>query len=143
MFVVQAVDGRRRWISGVFGSRAVAEEYLALIPQDHRPKHTVTDLGPLTYPLYVCEDDQGFRFLTEIEAIAELKRYARDLRQEDEDWCHVNLYRIPADWQPLQPGTDYMGALPHHHVNNFILECVERNGFESLWPSCPSASDAP
>jgi len=143
MFVVQAVDGRKRWISGVFGSRAVADAYLALIPEVQRPRHTVTDLGALTFPLYVCEDDQGFRFLTETEAIAELKRYAEDLRREDEDWCYTNLYRIAGDWQPYLPGTDYMGVLPHHHITNYTLECIKRGGFEGLWLSCRPAAGSP
>jgi len=59
MFVVQAVDGRKRWISGVFGSRAVADAYLALIPEVQRPKHTVTDLGALTYPFKSARTIRG------------------------------------------------------------------------------------
>jgi len=133
MFAVLAEDGLRRWISGVFGSRETAEAYLTLIHDGQRSKHSVTDLDGLNDPLYVCEDEKGFRFLTEAEAIAELKLYAGNLREDDEDWCYTNLYRIAGDWRPKRPGTDEMGALPHHHVTNFTLECVEQSGFESLW----------
>jgi len=133
MFAVQAADGLRRWISGVFSSRAAADAYLTLIPDGDRSKHVVIDLGGMTYPLYVCEDDKGFRFLKEDEAIAELRRCTGDARRDDEDWCYTNLYRIGGDWQPKRPGTDYMGALPHHHVTNFTLQYVERDGFAALW----------
>jgi hypothetical protein len=118
MFAVHATDGWRRWISGVFSSRAAADRSLTLIPDGERSKQVVIDLGGMTYPLYICENDMVFRFLTEEEAVAELKRYAGDARRDDQDWCYTNLYRIVGDWQPQCPGTDYMGALPHHHVTN-------------------------
>jgi hypothetical protein len=133
MVAVQAADGSRRWISGVFRSRAAADAYLTRLPDEERSKQAVIDLGGMTYPLYACEDDTGFRFLTEGEAVAELKRYAGDARRNDEDWCYTNLYRIAGDWQPKRPGADDMGALPHHHVTNFTLERMERDGFEALW----------
>jgi hypothetical protein len=133
MFVVQVVDGSRRWISGVFTSKAATDAYLALIPGEARAKQSVIDLPELSYPLYICEDEKGFRFLTEAEVATELKKYAGELRRDDEGWCYTNLYRVADDWQPKRPGTDYMGALPHHHVTNFTLQCVEQHGFESLW----------
>jgi len=134
MYVVQAVDGRRRWISGVFRSKVAADEYLCLIPDQARGKHFVLDLAGLSYPLYVCEDGvKGFRFLTEAEVVADLKQYATEQRQKSEDWCYTNLYRIEDDWCPRLPGTDYMGVLPHYHVNNWTLDRVEQEGFESLW----------
>jgi hypothetical protein len=133
MFAVQAVDGSRRWISGVFRSKPAIDAYLALIPDGARAKHTVIELPGLSYPLYICDDELGFRFLTEAEVAAELRRFAGEQRRDDEDWCYTNLYRIADDWRPNRPGTDYMGALPHHHVTNSTLECVEQYGFESLW----------
>jgi hypothetical protein len=133
MFAVLAEDSMRQWISGVFDCRESAEAYLAQIPDGKRSKHSVIDLGGLTCPLYVCEDDKRVRFLTQAEAVAELERYAGDLRRDDEDWCYTNLYRIASEWRPERPGTDGMGTLPHHHVTNFTIECVEQNGFESLW----------
>jgi hypothetical protein len=134
MHVVQAVDGSRRWVSGVFRSKAATDAYLAQIPSPDRAKHSVLDLVGLSYPLYICEDSaEGFRFLTEAEIVAELKQYATERRREDEDWCYTNLYRITDDWRPRRPGADSMGALPHYHVNNGILRCVEQDGFESLW----------
>jgi len=134
MYVVQAVDGRRRWISGVFRSKVAADAYLSLISVSARGKHSVLDLAGLSYPLYVCEDGtEGFCFLTEAEVVADLKQYATERRQESEDWCYTNLYRMTDDWRPCQPGTDYMGALPHYHVDNWTLDRVEQDGFESLW----------
>jgi hypothetical protein len=133
MFAVQATSGSRRWISGVFSSKAATEAYLALIPDGARSKQSVIELHGLSYPLYICEDEREFRFLSEAEVAAELKQYAGDLRREDEGWCYTNVYRISGDWRPKRPGTDYMGALPHHHVTNSTLDCVERYGFNSLW----------
>jgi hypothetical protein len=76
MFAVLAEDSMRQWISGVFDCRESAEAYLAQIPDAKRSKHSVTDLGGLTYPLYVCEDDKKVRFLTQADAVAELEKYA-------------------------------------------------------------------
>jgi hypothetical protein len=134
MHVVQAVDGSRRWVCGVFRSQAATDAYLALIPAPSRAKHSVLDLADLSYPFYICDDGaQGFRFLTEAQVVAELKQYAKERRREDEDWCYTSLYRITDDCCPNLPGTDYMGALPHYHVDNRMLERVEKDGFESLW----------
>ena len=133
MFVVQATDGFRRWISGAFHSRSAVDMYLSQIPKKQRSKQSIIDLAGLTYPLYICEDEKGFHFLTEVEVITALKHYTNDLRHDDEDWCYTNLYRIVGNWQPKLPGTDYMGSLPHYHVTNSTLEKVEQYGFESLW----------
>src|SRR5262245_52833636 len=133
MFVVQAVDGFGRWISGVFDCKAATDAYLALIPAEARAKQSVIELPGLSYPFYICEDEKGFRFLTEAEATAALKQYAGQQWRDDEDWCYANLYRIAEDWRPKRPGSDYMGILPHHHVTNFTLESVARDGVESLW----------
>jgi hypothetical protein len=133
MFVVQAESGSRRWISGVFSSKAATDAYLDLIPAGPRTKQSVVELPGLFYPLYICEEETEFRFLTEAEIVALLKQYAGEQRRDDDDWCYTNLYRIPHDWRPNRPGNDDMGALPHHHVTNYTLECVERYGFESLW----------
>jgi hypothetical protein len=133
MFAIQAVHGSRRWIPGVFDSKGAADAYFALIPHKAREKQCVIHLPGLDYPLYLCEDERGFRFLSAAAVIAELKKYAGDLRRDVEDWNYTNVYRIASDWRPKRPGTDYMGALPHHHVTNETIRCVEEYGFESLW----------
>lgn len=116
-------------------SQAATDAYLAPIPAPSRAKHSVLDLADLSYPFYICDDGaEGFRFfLTEAQVVAELKQYAKERRREDEDWCYTNLYRITDDCCPNLPGTDYMGVLPHYHVDNRTLERVEKDGFESLW----------
>jgi hypothetical protein len=133
MFVVQAEVGSRRWISGVFSSKAATDAYLELISAGPRANQSVIELPGLSYPLYICEDERGFRFLTEAEIVAELKQYTGKQRRDDEGWCYTNLYRIADDWRPQRPGTDSMGSLPHHHVTNDTLDCAEQYGFESLW----------
>lgn len=131
MFVIQAGSGKYRWISGVFARCESVDEYLALVP--NRSICSVIDLGDLAYPLYICEDHEGFRFLSEAAAIAELTRYAGERGKHDDDWCYTNLYRIAGAWRPKSPGSDSMGALPHHHVTNSILDWIEREGFQALW----------
>jgi hypothetical protein len=133
MFVLRIESGRLLWIGGVFGSRDALEEYLAHLPDGDRWRPQVIELPGLCYPLYICEDHEGFRFLPEEAVIAELSRYAGELRKEDEDWVYTNLYRVAEDWKTRDPGWDQMGVLPHHHVTNDTLNWIARNGFQSLW----------
>lgn len=131
MFAIEVSSGRRRWITGVFARRESVDSYLALGLDPST--YTVIDLGDLDYPLYIAEDHTGFRFLSEATAVAELQRYAGELRQHADKWCYTNLYRVNGDWRPKHPGSDAMGILAHHHITNLILNWMEREGFEALW----------
>lgn len=133
MFVVHAVDGKRRWISGVFASRAAADDYVESIPADVRSEHTVISLVGRDFPLFIFEDEAGFRFPTEAEVAAEFERLEADPALADESGVFVNLYRVPGKWRPKKPGWDYMGALPHEHVTAGTLQNIRKFGFDSLW----------
>jgi len=133
MFIihVESVDGW--WIRGVFSQPDSFEEYLALFPDDEYWKQYVVKMEKRSYLFYICEDQDGCRFLWENGIIDELERYAHELRREDERWCYTNLHRIDRNWRPKHPGDDCMGLLPHHHVANSVLDWIERPRFQALW----------
>jgi hypothetical protein len=141
MFIIRVESVHDRWIGGVFFHRDSLEEYLSSILDGEYWKQYVVELDGLSYPLYICEDHQGFRFLSEEAIIDELAEYAHELWRDDESWCYTNIYRIDKDWSPKHPGDDPMGQLPHHHVTNSILEWIERDGFQSLWSRDPKGAD--
>ena len=137
MFIIRVESVPGRWIGGVFSYPDLLEEYLASIPNGDHWKQYVVEADGLSYPFYICEDHQGFRFLSENAVIDELARCSHELRRKDDDWCYTNLYRIERDWRLKHPGDDRMGLLPHHHVTNSVLDWIERDGFQALWSRDP------
>ncbi|MNO08305.1 hypothetical protein D3C81_2308860 [compost metagenome] len=50
----------------------------------------------------------------------------------DSDEVYFNIYTINADYQPKNPGTDYMGILNHDHIDNDFLDWYRNEGDEFL-----------
>ena len=57
----------------------------------------------------------------------------KEILSHNDDWCYTNLYRVSDDFIPKNPGKDYMWLLPHHHIDNFVLEQVKAHGLNALW----------
>jgi hypothetical protein len=53
--------------------------------------------------------------------------------RKDDEWCYVTLYRLTEDYVPRRPGTDYMGMLPHWHIDTSLLDIIEHGGLAELW----------
>lgn len=123
------------WLSGVFNTRQDAEAYLTTIDSERYGLQTLLRLDQ-TFPLYIWSSGGEMAWLTEGDTRARLQQLSAqtDRAKNGDDWCYANLYRVMAPWQPPRhPGSDYMGALPHHHVTNRTLEWLETSGFEALW----------
>jgi hypothetical protein len=133
MFIIHVESVHGRWIGAVCSRQDALEKYLASIDGEYWKQYLI-EVDIPSYPLYICEEHQGFRFLSEQAIIEELSMYAHELRRKNEEWyCYTNLYRITRDWMPKHPGDDRMGSLPHHHIRNSLLDLVEREGFQALW----------
>lgn len=117
MFIVAARQLNRRWIAGVFTRGDVARHYFASIPDELRQYQRLYEIPLRDYPVYLIEDD-GFRFVSEAEALAELQAVQR---VDDDEQVYFILYKIAADYRPDEPGTDHIGAFQHVHVDNLCL----------------------
>ncbi len=130
VFMVEAYRGDRRWISGFFRTRLAAQQYLDKVPASPSTVQTIRDVGPLTYPFFVAELEWKFEALNG-QGVQDLAREISVRRSEFPG--HFNLYRIVNDWSPARPGADYMGELPHVHVEEAELAKVVQRGPESLF----------
>ncbi|MGN7764872.1 hypothetical protein [Paenibacillus sp. 22594] len=51
---------------------------------------------------------------------------------EDDDRVYFNLYYITQDFEPKIPGSDYMGANKHLHIDNSFLNSYATYGKDLL-----------
>ncbi len=119
MFVIEADQhGRRRWISGIFRTRADAEALLGRVPETLSRWQQIVEVPFDDYPVYVVEAD-GFRFLS----LDGLKAVLEGTTTEGDDSVesHLTIYKIERDFAPRKPGEDSMGLLPHIHVDDRFL----------------------
>jgi hypothetical protein len=119
------------YLAAVLDDAAACERHLNDIPDSLRRHCTIEACAERTFPCFAAKDQQGIRFLSEAEVMTELTQ-ANSTRKDDE-WCYVNLYRLTAEYVPHKPGTDYMGILPHWHIDNSLLDIIERSGLAVLW----------
>ena len=138
MFIIKAQRDKQRWISGIFTLRQSADDYFALIPDEVRHRHSIIEVEGLTYPFYIIEDTEGFRFLSESEAYDVFVHPSNPLKKHEGDSTYAILFRIEKDWVPKKPGWDYMGLLPHEHVTDATLDLIKREGVAAIWPRLSS-----
>jgi len=131
MYIILSKDFRE-FVAGIFAVESDANEFCQRIPEEDVPNLKLEEIQ-LSYPLYISENHEGFSYHTQ-EGVKELiAGFTQEMHKHDEEWCYTNLYRVTEDFIPKTPGKDYMGLLPHHHIDNDILEEIERDGFSSLW----------
>lgn len=129
MHIVVSKDFRE-FIAGVFSEKENANELSSQISKLEYMKILYVELE---YPFYITEDHSGFSFYSEREVNILIGGYIEDMGNHDEEWCYTNLYRVESDLKPKIPGKDYMGLMPHHHIDNDTLSEIKDNGFDSLW----------
>ena len=129
MFLVTCERTNHRWVSGVFRERADATSYVDEVPDELRAIQSVVEAGPSAYPVYLVEDTNFVLHSSDSLAV-----FLAGLRRvDDDDWCYCNVYRLTEDWWPPRPGTDYMGAIRHVHIENHHLDRVSAEGVDALW----------
>lgn len=120
---------------GVFADRQAALACIARIPDNSPAQHELLHIGVESFPVFLFEDAEGFSFRAPADANADVERLAAITHADeaDEDHVYANLYRFDAPWQPTLPGTDYMGGVPHVHVEKRHLKRIRERGLDSLW----------
>jgi hypothetical protein len=103
--------------------------YLQEIPEPARHTYTFWDLNhrSQTYPLYLIEDSEGLCFMTEEDAIDDIKEPTAD-----DDDCSLTIYRFDRDYRPEVAGADEMGTINHAHVDNEDLARIKSEGRNGL-----------
>lgn len=129
MYVLEADNNRRKWISGIFNNLQELEEYIEQIPEELKELQ-IKKTFLISYPFYIIEKQEAeFVYLSKYEFIEYLNQF--EIRSE-EDVVHFNFFYIQSDFQPIKPGTDYMGILTHGHVTNDFLVFFKKEGEEFL-----------
>jgi hypothetical protein len=132
MFVIEANRSNSKWISGVFLAEEDATAFFARFPDRHREYLRIYEIPFAAYPVFMIESD-GFRFVSRDDAINAI----RVERVPGEDVVYFNVYRFSSDYAPRKPGTDYMGAIPHHHIDNWALDNLQspdQDHFQEVFP---------
>lgn len=124
----------REFIAGIFSEKESAMKFVLEISEAERDSVTLleTDCG---YPFYISENHEGFSYFSSTDVELLLNGFIEDMHNQDEEWCYTNLYRVAEDFSPKKPGKDYMGLLPHYHIDNDVLTEIKENGLASLWES--------
>lgn len=128
--IVHNTSNNRRWISGIFQDRDNAIAYMESIPPDIKPP----DLRAFrieSYPVFLLEA-KGVEFTLYKEA--DINEYIKNIileDDEDEDRLYANIYYLEEDWQSSRPGTDWMGAIRHTHLDDRGILRVRDSGMAS------------
>ncbi len=118
MYYIEARNDSYKWISAIFMDREKVESYLQSIPERLKNIQTLHEVSLDAYPVYLVEGDEFFfRDLAGVHAaLGEIEV------KPDFEHVYLNLYKISEDFQSRKPGTDYMGALSHVHVDNDFMQ---------------------
>ncbi|WP_258276520.1 hypothetical protein [Paenibacillus sp. SC116] len=130
MYIIEANDSRRKWISGVFRNLNKFEKYLSLIPDELKSYQHTKQITIAEYPFYIIENKEGFTYLNKYEFIQMLNNASRN--SGNDNVVYFNFYFIEADYQTSKPGSDYMGIIKHEHVTNDFLTFYKKQGIEFL-----------
>jgi hypothetical protein len=113
MYAIVHEHSLTSWISGIFQDREQASAYLATIAVELQPQ--LLEFPIDCYPVYLLEIGRKFTYNREADIITFVSELTL---QDDEDWCYGNIYYVDRDWQSRHAGKDYMGIIPHIHLDN-------------------------
>ncbi len=126
MNYIEAVNGDRKWISGIFLEKRDAQNYFQLIPEEIKDSQIIKSVNFEKYPVYLVEAEEFY--------FVDLKRVREAINKieviPDAEDTYINIYEITKDFAPAKPGKDYMGMLKHVHVDNEYLERYGKFGVE-------------
>lgn len=123
MYAIVHDNSVTSWISGIFQDRDLAIAYLSTIPVDLQPK--LLEFPIDRYPVYLLEIDRNFTYNCEVDITAFIKSITL---QDEDNWCYGNIYCINQDWQSPRVGKDYMGVIPHFHLDNQHIFRIRDSG---------------
>jgi hypothetical protein len=129
MFIIEAHNGKRAWISGILQDEAAAKDYFNAIPEDLRKFQSINSVSTLSYPFYIVEERKTFRYLNQADVEGLFDNISK---LDDENHVYFNLYFITQDFRHSEPGIDYMGTLNHMHIDNRFLKLYQRYGKDLL-----------
>jgi hypothetical protein len=127
MYAIVSSSGIWRWLSGVFLERAAAEMSLAALEVEASTHHVLESIRVAKFPLFVIEDDSGFRFFDAIgagEVLAAMPPPALN--------GEPILFILLSEYRPDVDGRDEMGGLRHVHLDQERIAELRRVGLRSL-----------
>ena len=120
-----------RFLAAAFDSEEALHEWFDAVPADRRDTLVKRTDGH-SFPCFLVETDD-FRWIDEAELAELFATCATDGHAPDR--VYMNLYFLKGPWQPPRAGSDFMGSLPHLHVERRHLELAEREGLDALHAS--------
>ncbi|SEU33026.1 hypothetical protein [Paenibacillus sp. NFR01] len=129
MFIIEANNDRNSWISGIFKDEELTKKYIEIIPEELLRNQRIKTLETIEYPFYIIEIGDKFYYINNEEIEEKIKSI---VVEEDKEHVYFNLYFIPKDYQPKDPGTDNMGMINHVHIDNRFLEYYKEYGKDIL-----------
>jgi hypothetical protein len=119
----------RLFLAAAFETESALDVWLETVPAELRPTLTKRVAAGHRFPTFLLEDDD-LRWAAESELPELLRTWAETERPPD--WVYGNLYFVEHPWHPPRPGTDFMGSIPHVHVQREHLEELRRAGLDAL-----------
>lgn len=123
MYAIVHHNSVNSWISGIFQERELAIAYLGTIPVDLQPK--LLEFSIDRYPIYLLEVERDFTYYRDTDITAFVSNLTL---LDDDDWCYGNVYYIDRDWQSQRAGKNYMGIIPHIHLDNKHVLIIRETG---------------
>lgn len=131
MFLFQTIE-KRAAVTGIFRHKEDAIAFWNRMSEGNRDRNEGLEHELTHYPFYILEfelsaEDQdscvnGLHFCTEDEVAEEIAALKREKLPKGSSYFTV--YIVRGDWEgdPTNPGSDYMGALEHWHIDNDYLD---------------------
>lgn len=121
-----------RALAGAFDSEDALDEWLESVPRELRQRLGKHADVRRSFPAFLVESN-GFAWANESDLRVVLAVWSQQDRPID--WVYGNVFFLDGPWQPPRPGTDYMGVIPHIHVERRHLDLVQRSGLDALHES--------
>ncbi len=125
-------EGRLPFLAGVFATDGELREFLGQVPESRASRLRVVRAPDVQLPCFLVERD-GLRLVDAAGLDATVRAWRATPWSEDPDPLYGNVYWLQASWSAPRPGTDYMGALPHVHVDRDLLDRFGDEGVSALF----------
>lgn len=128
-------DGPQPYLAGIFSSSHEMTAFLGQVPATLRPHLRTQVLPHRELPCFAIEEGRELRIVDADQLAHTLQGWEAGAQRRDGE-IFGNVYWLPTSWTPPRPGTDYMGAIVHVHVDTGLIDAFVQGGlrrFLAAW----------